>query len=50
MLLNFSYIFHFSFVPFSMSFLYLLLCEEFLPLFKVPHIFGDSFFIFKNTL
>ena len=50
MLLNFSYIFHFSFFPFSMSFLYLLLCEEFLSLFKVPHIFLVILFSFLRTL
>ena len=50
-LLNFSYALRFSFPPFSMSFLYLLSCEEFYYFLDGSHLFGDSFFILKkNTI
>ena len=48
-LLNFSYsfVFHSPLSLFSMSFLYLLFCEEFS--LGGSHIFGDSSFIFKES-
>ena len=49
-LLNLVFVFHF-FPPFSVSFLYLLLCGEFLLFFQMAHIFLVTLFSFlRRTL
>ena len=51
LILTFLVLFFFQFPPFSMSFLYYLLCETKNYFLGGSHLFGDSFFIFKeNTL